>query len=279
MSSGRFLSNDAVSLYYNVDFPSKECSKAAVVVLVHGLGDHSQSLPYRLVTQVLAEKGFAVFRYDLRGHGNSDGIRGHVDSFAQHREDLGAAIAEARSVTDCSRVYVVASSMGGLIAFDQIIKNPSSVDGLVAIAPALSASGASGVVRTLVPLASKLMPKLRINPGLDLSSISRDAAAVGQYNRDPQFSSRLTLKAASEIMTAVERVNNNLHRFFAPLLILHGSNDKIVPTESSSTVLDLIGTTDKTRILYPDARHNLLIETNRKEVYSDILGWLRRLDS
>jgi alpha-beta hydrolase superfamily lysophospholipase len=273
MSMGRFKSIDDFTLSSSFDIPPTPCSKAAVVI-IHGLGDHSQSVPYRNLKDFLVENGFPVLRYDLRGHGNSGGIRGHIDSFEQHRSDLAAAVAEARSRTSCSGVYLVASSLGGLIAIDYALADPVSVNGIIAIAPALSSSGASKLVRKLVPILSRILPTKSIDPGLDLSSISRDQAAATEYTSDPIFSTRLTIKAASEIMKAVDRVNSNAKHLSTPILILHGSGDSIVRPDTSQSFIDRLEKVEKSIILYSEARHNLLLETNRDQVHADILNWL-----
>lgn len=274
MATDRFKSDGGLSLFYSVDFPAADRSESAIVI-IHGLGDHSLSLPYQLLTDFLVDHGLPVFRYDLRGHGSSEGGRGHIDSFDQHRTDLAAAIGLARSITKCSRVYLIAASMGGLIAIGHALVDPAVVAGVVAIAPALSLSGSSILVRTLVPVLSRMIPKFTIDPGLDMNSISRDHALVAQYTGDPLFSTQLTLKAASEIMRAVYSVTNTAERFPIPLLILHGSADEIVPPDSSETFIKRIRSTESKRIQYHEARHNLLIEINRTEIYNDILVWLR----
>lgn len=273
MTSGTIRSTDGLNLSYSVDLPTTTSSRATIVV-VHGLGDHSRSVPYLYLTEFLIGSGLPVFRYDLRGHGRSEGLRGHIDSFEQHRTDLNVAIGMARSITSCERIYLVAASMGGLIAIDHAITDPASVNGVVAMAPALSSSGAARIVRTIVPVLSRLIPKMLIDPGLDLDSISRDQRLVAEYTSDPLFSTRMTIKAASKIMKSVERVNTIANEFSVPLLILHGSADCIVHPDSSADFIEKVGSRDKKRILYSAARHNLLIETNRDEAAADILEWL-----
>lgn len=247
---------------------SSGASRAAVV-LVHGLGDHREALPYHLLRAYLGERGVAVYSFDLRGHGESDGPRMFVPSWNTFREDL-------RSFLDLINrpVFLCGLSLGGLIALDFAQHEPSRLRGVIALAPALVATGAPPVVRWLVPKLARVAPRLRFDPGLDLDEISRETQLMREYVADPWFQRKTTARLVAEVLSAIDRTVLLAPEMRLPLLILHGEADAIAPAAGSASFLDAAGAIDKTRITYPGARHNLLIETNREEVFADVARWM-----
>lgn len=112
---------------------------------------------------------------------------------------------------------------------------PDGPDGIVVIAPAVVASGVPPLVKLLVPVLSRLAPRASINPGLDLTHISRDAAAVREYTRDPLFQTRTTPRLAAEILSTMNETREMADRLTRPLLIGHGADDTIVPPRAVPT--------------------------------------------
>lgn len=266
-----FKSSDKLSLKCSAIGPS---GASTVLIVVHGLGDHSQSLPYKLLAEFLADRDIVILRFDVRGHGESEGVRHHIDSWNDLRGDLALFVELARQYWPGRPIFLLGVSLGGLIVLDQSIHAADPHAGSIVLSPAVSTDGASRLVRILVPIFARLFPKRSIDPGLDIRNISRDRDAATSYTLDPLFSTRLTLKFAHEIMKATAVVRTKAPRIRAPLLMLHGSADVIVPPKASEDIFERVSSTIKSRKVYPGAMHNLLLEKNRDQVYSDIAEWL-----
>ena len=88
-----FEGMDGCSLYAQCWLP--EASPRAVIAIVHGIGDHSGR--YMNIVNHMVSNQIGVYAYDLRGHGNSPGQRGHIDSWAEYRIDLLNFINSIRS--------------------------------------------------------------------------------------------------------------------------------------------------------------------------------------
>lgn len=272
MPPATFTTGDNLKLECFADLPSEDVK--AMVVVVHGMGDHCRSLPYQFLRTFLITERIAVYSYDLRGHGASEGERHHVDRWDRFREDLDLLVNIAREELPRIPLYLLGVSLGGLIVIDYAIHLPERIAGVVALSPALSAHGVSNAVRKLVPVLARVFPRVSFDPGLDLANITRDQDAARSYTGDPLFSTRLSLRSASEILRAVSSTNAKASEVTLPILILHGDADVIVPACSSQDFFDRVSSSEKHRIVYAGARHNLLLETNRVQVYSDIAEWL-----
>lgn len=266
-----FTTKDNLKLKCSASVP---LNAKAILIAVHGLGDHSQSIAFRSLEKFFVDTEIALVRFDLRGHGESDGDRQHLLYWSDLREDLDVLIDLVRRELSGPPIFLLGASLGGLIALDYSMQRSGSVAGVIALAPALSAAGASRVVRTIVPILSRLLPKMSIDPGLDMKNISRDQATARSYTSDPLFSTKVTFRTAREILRAVSEIQANAAKLRTPLLILHGDGDVIVAAASGEDFFKRVSSADKHRIVYPGALHNLLLETNREEVHSDILDWL-----
>ena len=109
----------------------------ALVVFVHGFGDHCGR--HDAFLKRMVSEGFACAAYDQRGHGRSEGKRGHVDAFADWVEDLGSFINFSLSkVPDGTPIILVGYSMGALISVEYILTNAQPVAGMVSIAGAFA---------------------------------------------------------------------------------------------------------------------------------------------
>src|SRR2546421_6505776 len=84
---------DGLSLHVERFVPPAPPSGA--VVIVHGFSTHSGN--YRHVAQACARAGLAATLFDCRGHGESQGRRGHVDRFSDFVADLDQVVAGART--------------------------------------------------------------------------------------------------------------------------------------------------------------------------------------
>lgn len=270
-----FTTADGLSLHCYATLPPTAPARGRVI-LVHGLGDHCRGLPYRNLGEYLSAAGFAVFGYDWRGHGKSDGLRMFANTWQDVRADLQTFVDLVQSTAPDGPLFLVGLSLGGLLALNYAQHYPGSLRGVATVAPAVDASGVPPLIKLVIPALSRLAPRLSINPGLDLTHISRDAAAVQEYTRDPLFQTHTTPRLAAEVLAAMETTRAQAARFSLPLLILHGEQDTIVRPAGSAQFFEQVANADKQRRTYPGAYHNLFIDTNREQVFADIVQWLAR---
>jgi len=143
----------------------------AVVLLVHGLGEHAGR--YDALARRLNGWGFEVRGYDQYGHGESGGPRGGLNSDTRLLDDLADLVESTRvRFPRDTPLILLGHSMGGLVAAQFVARYASRVDGLVLSSPALDA-GLSPVQKLLLAVLPRWLPDLRV--GNEAGQAGRDA--------------------------------------------------------------------------------------------------------
>jgi alpha-beta hydrolase superfamily lysophospholipase len=249
---------------------------AAKIILVHGLGTHSQSLHFGYLRDHLTSQGFAVYGFDLRGYGRSEGRRAYVNHWVDFREDLRLFVEVVRQDGASAPLFLLGVSLGGLIVVNYAIHHPENIHGLIAMAPALDSSGVPASRRILLRGLSKIAPQLALKPGLDSTLLTRDRKALEIFFSDPLWQTKVTLRLASETIAAMTETIRMLPALKLPLLVLHGSADAIIPPVAGRRLHQLAGSADKELRIYDGAYHILSMETNRAEIFNDISAWIAK---
>jgi alpha-beta hydrolase superfamily lysophospholipase len=125
-----------------------------------------------------------------------------------------------------------------------------------------------------LPLLSRLIPRVRIDPKLDLAHLTHDPVMQKAYLADPLYQTKITPRIAAELLAAIQDTRARASQFRVPLFILHGTADTITSPQGSREFFDMTGVQDKTYKLYEGDYHNLFVETNREEIYDDIAKWI-----
>jgi alpha-beta hydrolase superfamily lysophospholipase len=263
---------DGLDLRVRADDPAS--APRARIVLVHGIGDQVDGVPYVTAAAALTARGFAVRRLELRGHGLSAGRRVYVEAWSDFRDDLGTFVAQVAAELPSLPVFLAGVSMGGLIVTNYAAYRPEGLRGVIALAPALGETGGSRLLLALLPVLSRLAPALPLNPNLDLSRLTRDPDLQRAYVADPLYQTRVTPRIAAELVKAVADTRARAPEFRVPLLVLHGTADTLTSPAGSREFFERAGAGDKTYRSYEGAYHNLLAETNREEIYDDMAAWM-----
>ncbi len=264
--------HDGLGLRVRADDPPQ--APRARIVLIHGIGDQVDGVPYATAAAALTSRGFSVRRLELRGHGRSGGTRVFVDTWADFRDDLGRFVGWVAAEPPALPVFLAGISMGGLIVTNYAAHRPEGIRGVIALAPALGDTGGSRVLLALLPVLSRVAPRLPINPKLDLSRLTRDPEMQRAYLADPLYQTRATPRIAAELLRAVADTRERAPAFHVPLFILHGTADPLTSPAGSREFFERAGSGDKTYKAYDGAYHNLFVETNREAVYDDMAAWI-----
>lgn len=246
-------------------------------VVVHGFGEHLGR--YGTLVRALTDGGVLCSLYDQRGHGTSEGQRGHVGRFASYREDLGrvfehSGLAGPSSSKSPPRL-LLGHSIGGLIALDYTLEHPEQVDLLVLSAPFLGSGFWSPpwAIALLRPLAW-LVPRLPIPSPLKVSHLTRDEGEREAVRQDPLTFRRTTPRWVTELWQAQRRVAGRVQDLSTPALVLLGSADPVADPEVTRRLFARFGSQDKTLRIYPGMLHEPLHEVGRDEVISELVGWV-----
>lgn len=244
----------------------------ALVALAHGAGEHSGR--YAHVAARLTTEGFAVHSLDHRGHGRSEGRRAYIDRVANAVADLDQVVVRARDQHPGVPLFLIGHSMGGLLALSYALRHQERLDGLLLSAPLAALEAASPVMRGAGRLLSALAPALGIF-GVEPERVSRDPDVVRAYVEDPLVHhGKLPARSIGEFTTAVDHFPSQVPQLTLPLLVMHGTGDRIVPVAASLMVHDGAGSEDKQLELYEGLYHEILNEPEQGQVMDDIVGWV-----
>ena len=239
------------------------------VLLVHGANEHVGR--YGHLVAGLNEAGFSVTAVDLRGHGKSYGKRGHVLAWSDYCDDVRTAAGVAGKP-----VFVIAHSMGGLVALDTLRAPGFDVRGVVLSNPLLGLAFTPPKAKTFgAKLLSRVVPALSLGNEVVVEHTSRDPAAQEAYRRDPLISKTLTPRWFVEMQEARARVAGAVSSIGFPLLMLLGTGDKITCPNTAKEVFGSYGGDDKKIVSYEGLYHEILNEPERDQVVADIVEWLK----
>src|ERR687890_106877 len=243
------------------------------VVLVHGAHEHGGR--YRHVAERLAAAGYAVHAVDHPGHGRPPGRRGNIGSMAVAVDGVDELVRLAADQHPGVPLFVYGHSLGGLIALQYLTGTPDArVAGAVVSAAALDTSAATAVQRTLAPLLSRLLPGLGVLR-LDAEAVSRDPEVVRDYRTDPlNHNGRMVARTGAELMATALAMPRRLPSLTLPLLVLHGTADRLVPPAASEVVRAHAGSADLTVRVYEGLFHEPHNEPEKDDVLADVVAWL-----
>jgi len=241
----------------------------ARLLIVHGLAEHSGR--YDHVGLHFATAGIDAHGIDLRGFGGSGGRRAWVDRWSQHHDDLEHRIATLRSMAPGVPFILFGHSLGGLVCLGYVLDARALPDLLVLSAPAIAAS-IPGWQRALVTILSRVAPGTRVSNRLPRDILSKDPAVWTDYMSDPLNEHRSTVRLGAAALAEQRRVAAGLDRLAIPTLVIHGGDDRLVPTATSEP---FAGRPGVERRVYPGGRHELHNEPERERVLDDVVAWIR----
>lgn len=243
----------------------------AVVVICHGVKSHSGY--YQWAAEQLTGDGYAVYALDLHGRGQSEGERFYLERFDDYTDDVHATMRLARSRHPGLPVFLLGHSAGGVVSAMYALAHQGELRGFVCESFAFQVY-APDIALTLVKGLSHVTPHLQV---LDLKSedFSRDPAAVQAMRDDPLIAGEVQpTMTVAELARADERLMTEFPQLTLPILILHGTADKVTRPSGSQMFFDRAGSADKTLKLYDGHAHDLLNDLGREQVMADVRQWL-----
>lgn len=256
----------------------------AIVQITHGVGEYA--LRYAPLADRLVSEGYAVYAHDHRGHGHSvlegaePGALGE-DGWHHLVSDIGVMSQVARDAHPTLRLGLVAHSLGSFATQQYLLDHSADVD-VVAL------SGTASI--------DLLEPALDLDAPMDLAMfnaafepartafdwLSRDEHQVDLYLADPLCGFGLDITGGRDMFVGArqlalpERMLNM--RKDLPVYIAVGAMD---PVNGGLALVEVLvgryqaaGLTDVNFQPYAGARHEIFNETNRDEVFDDLVAWL-----
>lgn len=215
-----------------------------VLCIVHGLGEHGDR--YSEFAQYLNSNGISVFALDLRGHGLSEGKRGHSKSYSLLQSDLEELLKHARSLNTDAKIVLMGHSMGGNLVANYLKSDRTKeLAGYILSAPFLDVAFQPPQWKTkLATIMGNIWPSLTQSSELDPTTITRIPEEVDKYVSDPLVHDLISVRWYLDFTTAGIKLLEDKNQIKLPGLIYHGDGDRLVS----------FGATEKFALANPSAK-------------------------
>lgn len=269
--TGHFEGAKGLQLFWQAWLP--DGPPKAVLAVTHGVGEHMGR--YGNMVAALVPAGYVLAGYDQRGHGRSEGQRGHINSWDEYRQDLHTFLAIAGQLAPDLPVFLYGHSQGSLVMLDYIVRAPARLAGAISSGTALQPLDAAPPHLVLVAkVLSGIAPTFSLKVPLDGSSLSRDPQVAKAYMEDPLVFWKRSARWGTECLKAIEFIKSHAGEVNLPILFLHGENDPLVGAAGAQHFFEQIRITDKTIHIYPGRRHEPHNDVEYGQVMADMRGWM-----
>ncbi len=248
---------------------------AGCVLFVHGLGEHGGR--YDRLAEVVGTLDLDLYAIDLRGHGRSQGRRGHVSDFACFLRDLDRLRRRAGRETAGRATFLVGHSLGGLVVgrYAEAFA-PDGLRGVVFVSPFVETEmSIPGWKRSLGAAADRMVPALTMDNGLTVEDLFRRESDQRVYEEDPLVHHRISARLWGEMQRASPRLLSDAHRLRVPVLLQLAGSDTVVSNPAARDFGARLASRPEV-IEYEGAFHALYFDPRAEEALADLRGWLEQ---
>ncbi len=268
---GFFAGQGGIQLYEQSWHPAGRAR--AVLVIHHGLKSHSAH--YDALARRLVARGYAVYAYDMRGHGRSEGRRATLDDFEDLARDLSIFMGRVQAREAGRPTFLMGHSVGGAVVTLYTLEQRPAIAGLILLAPAIRVDRPP-LLAAATPLTGTLLPNFGAVDVPD-ELFSRDPGTLAEMAHDPLiYHPAGPARTAAGLLRALERIWTHADELDVPLLALHGTADRATDPRGSVEIVRRARNRDATLLLYRGLYHDLVREPEREQVMGDLIGWLEK---
>lgn len=246
------------------------------VIIVHGFKDHSER--YLNFAYRLANLGYEVFGFDMRGHAKSEGERVYFENMDVLMQDFKTAIKEFKRIENYKPWFLMGHSAGAALTARYALDYPKDLNGFILSAPALMRSPdinflSEGALRVL----STIAPKTKV-VNLPNKNFSRSPEIIESMESDPYIENiRIPARTAAVMLDNMDYVHISRRKNKLPFLVLHSQQDKINDVGGAKDFYAGTPTSPlQEKIIYSSYAHDLLHEPEHTQIENDIIKWLRK---
>jgi len=270
MTTCTFQSRDGTRLFGRLFAPDGE--PRATVVTVHGMGE--QSSRYMHVGATLANSGFRVASFDLRGHGRSEGKHGALPHYGLYLDDVAAAVSEFHPGTE--PLFLYAHSLGGQIAINYILRDKPLLAGAVIASPWLRLAFQPNPLKLfLAGVMRRVWPTFTQEADHDVSNLSRDSDFLKSMPELELNHRKVSAQMFFELTKGASRAMAGAAEFRIPLLLLHGTADRVTSFSASKEFFAQVPIADKTFKAVEEGYHETHNDLDRVETLAAVVTWLK----
>ena len=253
------------------EWPKPQSKPKAHILMVHGLGEHMGR--YNHVAFALNQAGYAVTGYDHVGHGFSTGPRGDVKDAQQLVDDLEQVLHAIEPDHEGLATVLLGHSMGGLVVQRAVCAHPGLADAVVMSSPALAAF-TNPLQKLLLATLPRWFPHWRVDNGLQLSWLARDAQVVREYKEDALVHPLISAGLAAWIVQQGEMALHEASQWQTPTLLVYAGQDKLVNPKGSADFVKNASPDYVQSHCFNVMYHEIFNDPEKHLVFQKITQWL-----
>jgi alpha-beta hydrolase superfamily lysophospholipase len=273
-SEFKFKTFDGLQLF-GQSWQPDDVQSRAVICLVHGLGEHSGR--YNYLADQITQASYTLLSFDLRGHGQSQGPRGHTPSYEALLNDVNFFLNEVDKNFPELPHFLYGHSLGGNLVLNYVLRRQSHLKGVIATDPWLRLAFEPPRVKViLAQITNYIWPSFSQKNGLDTKVLSRDPEVVHAYENDPLVHGNISARMFISIYQSGRWALEHASEFPLPLLLMHGGDDKIISLEASREFASKV-TGKCTFRIWDGLYHEIHNEPEKQAVFAFLISWLNKI--
>ncbi len=242
--------------------------------MVHGMGDHV--LRHEPMIRYFTDHHLNVLAYDQRGHGHSEGPRGHSPDYQALMNDVRQLVAEGSLASPDLPITLYGHSMGGNLVLNYAIRDGRDIRSVIASSPWLGLAFKPPLWKTLLArLAFRFVPRITQQTGLDANRLSHDPQVARSYKEDALVHGKITAGFYVMLLDSGKWAVQHAADLNMPALLVHGTADEITSFDSSQAFVN--ASAGKASMLsFENLFHEIHHEKERELLFRKIYDWIRQ---
>lgn len=257
-----------VTHWYKIENPK------GTLCIIHGLGEHQER--YAHVAKFYSEHGFNVFSYDQRGHGKSEGKRGHSPGIEFNLDDLERVI----QTIPKEHLFIYGHSFGGNVLANFLLrKQPNYLSGAILSSAWLELAKQPNILEfAMANVMKKIAPSFTQNSKIDAKLLSNEPSVCEAYVTDPLNHDKISVRLFSDFYAAGKWAIKNADKLPIETLLVHGADDAIISSHGTVEFTENSKGLAKCKI-FENTKHEPHNDKTHETLFAYTLSWLEsRLD-
>ena len=250
-------------------------SEKGVIIITHGMGEHS--MRYTEMSDFYTNEGYTVISFDIRGHGLSEGKRGHTPGFEFLMDDIERVYTQVKKDYPSLPIFLFGHSMGGNLVLNFLLRKPNSICGAIVTGAYLKLGFDPPKWKIiLAKLSSSIWPTLSQPTELELDALSRNKEVIRKYENDELVHDRITSAFFINVHFAGQYVIDHANEIKTPLLVMHGMEDRLTSPKGSQEFASNAGENVHLK-MWDGLYHELHNEPEKQEIFNYEMEWMNKL--
>ena len=266
------LSKDGLKI---ATFSNHFKSEKGVIIITHGMGEHS--MRYLEMVDFYTNEGYTVISFDIRGHGLSEGKRGHTPGYDFLMDDIERVYTQVKKDYPSLPIFLFGHSMGGNLVLNFLLRKPNSICGAIVTGAYLKLGFEPPKWKIiLAKLSSSIWPTLSQPTELELDALSRNKEVIRKYENDELVHDRITSAFFINVHFAGQYVIDHANEIKTPLLVMHGMEDRLTSPKGSQEFASNAGENVHLK-MWEGLYHELHNEPEKQEIFNYEMEWMNKL--